>query len=226
MESHFHNELSIYHRLKNSILKQEYGPKERLVESVIAEKFGVSRTPIREALRKLSYEGLVDIIPNQGGVFVAQPSLEEMIQIFSCRMLIERETTKKATQAITSKDIECLEKISERQREIYMGNKVFSEFFDNNIEFHMIIAKKCNNIYYIKYLEELLNRGNLYLLFFDKFQSTNLDESLAVKEHSRIINALKAKNIDESGNAMYDHIKTTYLSLSRSMLELMGPSSL
>jgi DNA-binding GntR family transcriptional regulator len=226
MESQFHNELSVYHRLKNSILKQEYGPKERLIESVIAEKFGVSRTPIREALRKLSYEGLVDIIPNQGGVFVSQPSLEEMIQIFSCRMLIERETTKKATQAITPKDIECLEKIAERQREIYTGNRVFFEFFDNNIEFHMIIAKKCNNIYYIKYLEELLNRGNLYLLYFDKFQSTNLDESLAVKEHSRIINALKAKNVDESGNAMYDHIKTTYLSLSRSMLELMGPSSL
>ncbi len=218
-------EISIYQQIKTAILKREYLPSDRLVEITIAEKLGVSRTPIREALKKLSYEGLVDIVHNTGA-FVAQPSLEEMIQVFSCRMLIEKETTRLATREITSKAIAALEKIVARQDEIYGSSKDFEKFIESNNDFHMTIARYCNNKYYIRYIEELVNKSNLYLIYFDKFQSTNKEDSAALREHARLIDALKRKDAEESSCAMYDHIKTTYIGLTSGMLERMGPNQM
>ena len=215
-------ELTVYHKIRSAIWRREFLPNEQLVESTLAEKLSVSRTPIRTALKKLSYEGLVSIISGKGA-FVAQPSLEEMMQVFSCRLLIEKETTMLTAKTISVKDITYLEKLLEKQYKIYTSNKDFEKFLDSNLEFHILIAQNCQNKYYIKYVEELVIKSNLYLIYYDQFSATNPEDSATLREHNKIINALKEKNVDESGKAMYTHIKTMYISLLGSMVEQLGP---
>ena len=216
-------ELTVYHKIRSAIWKKELLPNAQLVEATLAEKLGVSRTPIRTALKKLSYEGLVNIISSKGA-FVAQPSIEEMIQVFSCRLLIEKETAALAAKAISVKDLTYLEKLLEKQHKIYTTNKDFESFLDNNLEFHTLIAHNCQNKYYLKYVEELVIKSNLYLIYFDQFHSTNPEESATLREHTKIITALKEKNAEESGKAMYTHIQTMYRNLLGSMVEQLGPT--
>lgn len=213
-------ELNVYHRIRSAIWKRELLPNEQLVEITLAEKLGVSRTPIRTALKKLSYEGLVNIISSKGA-FVAQPSIEEMIQVFSCRLLIEKEATMLAAKAISAKDISYLEKLFEEENKIYTSNKDFEKYLDNNLKFHIMISNNCQNKYYSKYVEELAVKSNLYLIYFDDL--TNPEESHSLKEHARIITALKEKNAEESGKAMYAHILTMYNFLLERMLKQFGP---
>ncbi len=213
-------ELKIYQRIRSAIWKKEFLPNEQLAEATLAEKLGVSRTPIRAALKKLSYEGLVNIVSSKGA-FVAQPSIEEMMQVFSCRLLIEKETTMLAVKALSVKDINYLEKLLEEQNKIYTSNKDFEKYLDNNLKFHTTISNSCQNQYYSKYVEELVIKSNLYLIYFDKL--TDPGESHSLKEHANLISALKEKNADESGKAMYTHIQTMYKFLLERMIKQFGP---
>lgn len=78
----------VFEHLRNSILNGELDPGERLMELQLAEQLGVSRTPIREAIRKLELEGLVEMIPRKGA-YVADLSIKDILDVLEVRMYLE-----------------------------------------------------------------------------------------------------------------------------------------
>lgn len=214
-------EMKVYNMIRQAIWTREIPPNSKLVEATIAEKFGVSRTPIRAALKKLSYEGLVTIIPRKGA-FVTQPTIEEFMEVFSCRLLLERETARLAAKNITSNQIGRMKKLIENQINEH-SSKNFEEFINHNNEMHMIVAEASHNSYYIKYVGEMLTKSNIFLIFYDRFYSTSIEESHALKEHKELIAALETRDANLCAETMYNHVKNTYKNLTMAIFESVTP---
>jgi DNA-binding GntR family transcriptional regulator len=207
----------VYDELKDAIIQRRLYPNMQLTEASIAEKMGVSRTPIRGALKRLEYDGLVRIIPNKGA-FVAQPSIDEYKDIFACRLLLEREAAGYAAEKITDEELheygeyQALEKIAYKNRD-------FAGFVSANNSMHMIIAKASGNAYYIKYIKEQLLKSTIYLVHYDTFYTKSYEELNSVGEHERLIKALLTRDKKLARFAMEEHIKSIFENLNLASFE-------
>lgn len=200
-----------YSYIKQKIISKELLPLEQIVETEIAFQTGISRTPIRSAIKKLGYEGLLTIKPNKGA-FVVSPSAKEVRDIFACKKLLETEAIRLACENITDRELKQMEKLV-KQEPIAFKEKDFSSFLNNNYNFHMTIAKASNNSYYTHYIDELMTKSNVFLIFFDDFMSTTFEESDAHKEHLAILQALQEHDLERCVKEMAWHGENTYETL-------------
>lgn len=207
MENAFTPEEYIYNLVKDRIIKRELFPKNKITELQLAEETGISRTQIRMALQKLSYEGLIDLIPNRGA-FVSSPTLKEIVSVYECKNVLEAAAIEKACLYITDHELEILEEILNYGIQEHT-NKDLQSFILMNKEFHMTIARISRNKCYEKFINELIDKSNVYLIFYDTFISIPIEESIAIKQHYKILNALRSKNIDECIEASINHNKVT-----------------
>src|SRR4030042_7204254 len=109
---------SVAHRLRQLIVSRELRPGERIVQSELAEQFGVSRTPIREALHKLASDGLVILSPHKGAS-VADFSISELDGIYSIRIALEGYGAYLAARQITNTDFDSLAALLDRMQEVF-----------------------------------------------------------------------------------------------------------
>ncbi len=210
-QSRISAEEAAYLYIKNKIINKELRPAEQIVEMDVADASGISRTSIRSAIRRLGYEGLLVVRPNRGA-YVANPSLEELRDIFACKRLLETEAIRLASHQITQIQLQQMEQLVNKSPQSFY-EKNFSAFLALNKEFHMIIAQASQNLCYIKYIDELLTKSNVFLIFYDDFMLTSFDESDAHKEHCSILSALQQKNENLCVDEMRRHSDSTYESL-------------
>jgi DNA-binding GntR family transcriptional regulator len=107
---------TVYAQVRHAILTGALRPKERITENQIAERFGLSRTPVREAFRRLEAEGLIVVVP-QRGAFVSQPSLEDILEIYQIRTPLECMAARIAADAITEAQLGRLEELVAVERD-------------------------------------------------------------------------------------------------------------
>lgn len=195
-------EEKIYETIKSAIINRELAPGTKLSEETLAKTLDVSRTPIRSALRRLTYEMYVQIIPKRGA-FVNQPSPKEVKDVFEMRRLIEDYAVKKACESeillTESNKIEGLIASEQRAYESQDLSKVLVEVHDIHIE----IAKLSNNQILISQLRELISLTNIYLAFYSEMR---LDIPESPKEHLDILEAIKSRNSILAREKMSDHI--------------------
>lgn len=194
----------VYNKLKNSILHRQLAPGTQLVESTISERLQVSRTPIRNAIKKLASEGLINIIANRGA-FVIQPSLDEITQAYEARIELECVAVKLSMSRITKEDIYTLKLLVDNEREAFK-QKDMDKFLTANENFHMTLVKKSNNKFLIEFMQKLVNQINVYLQLFDTFYNVNFDESDSIKEHLHIIDLIEKKDYEELDKSLREHI--------------------
>ena len=157
----------VYTELRHEIITKQKKPGQRLPEVNIAVQMGVSRTPVREALRRLASEGLVLIIPNSGAR-VASPSRREMEDAYVVREDLEVLAVRLAAGRVSDRHLRRLEEtlleeeraFSERNLELYL---------EVNEGFHKIIAEASGNRVLKEYVENILARTNVYIVFYDPF---------------------------------------------------------
>lgn len=125
--------------IKDGVLK----PGERLMEIQLADELGVSRTPIREAIRKLELEGFVVMVPRRG-TYVADISLKDISQVFEIRGALEELAAGLAAERITPDELESLERILVEINE-YMANDNFDKIVDADVRFHDILYHASRN---------------------------------------------------------------------------------
>ena len=125
--------------IKEGILK----PGERLMEIQLADELGVSRTPIREAIRKLELEGFVVMIPRRG-TYVADISLKDVVQVFEIRSALEELAAGLAAERITPDELEELERILVEINE-YIDRDEFDKIVDTDIRFHGVLYRASRN---------------------------------------------------------------------------------
>jgi DNA-binding GntR family transcriptional regulator len=175
--------------LRESIVKGELKSGQKLTEPELAEKLGISRTPIREAFRQLESEGFLTVIPRRGAV-VSSLTRKEVQDFYEIKSLLEGYAARVAAQRVTKKDIEKLKKINE-QLEALIEEDDVEAFFRKNNEFHNTFIALCGN-------EKLLEiRSNLVQKFLRfRLQALAVPGRLleSVKQHRVIIRALVKKD--------------------------------
>ena len=141
----------VFENLRGAIVEGRLKPGERLMEVQLAEQLGVSRTPVREAIRKLELEGLVVMLPRKGA-YVANMSLKDLIDVLEIRASLEGLAASLAAERITDEDIKKLESIVEEFKDGINESNV-EALLRKDVEFHECIFKSTNN----KKLHQLIN---------------------------------------------------------------------
>lgn len=202
----------VYNKLKSAILNRVLAPGTQLVENTISKKLNTSRTPIRNAIRKLSSEGLINTIPNKGA-FVISPSLEDIVEAYQLRAELECIAIRFCVDKITDKDIEELKKIvKEEYSSILKGNVEL--YLSKNKDFHAYLSRKSNNKFLIKYINEIIDKIDIYLKLQDKIFNVDLNQVSGNKDHSEIIKLLQKKDIASLELVLRNHINSSLKDLN------------
>ena len=198
--------VGILERLRALILTGEYGPDERLIEEQLAERLGVSRTPVRQALTMLEAEGLVEIEPNRGAT-VCSFSIDDVWDIYDLRAVLEGHAARRAAGRIERRELEYL-------RELTGEMEGLAGRFDDheeeiralvglNQEFHWTIVEASRN----RRLGRLINRTvEIPLMFKAFFWYTPHERIISNHYHRQILEALEGGDADRAEIIMREHV--------------------
>jgi len=192
----------VYRVLKTEIIKGSLRPGTKLLEGKIAEQMGVSRTPVREALRELAAEGFVKMSPNQG-VLVNNASIENIQEVLQIRGVLEGLAARLAAKIISEEEINELEKYL-KQMEYYTNKDDSLAFSEVDAEFHELILNICGNNRLIQIRKNLSGQAHRY-----RIRSLNIPGRLkySLKEHLEIVEALKRKDAEQADRLSQKHIE-------------------
>lgn len=191
----------VFNTLRQAILRGEMEPGERLMEIQLAQKLGVSRTPIREAIRKLELEGLVVMIPRKGAE-VAHITEKDMRDVLEVRCTLEELAITLACKNVKQEDIDAL-KTANRVFEAAIVSKDVVNIVDADVSFHDIIYSITNNARLIQIINKLREQMYRYRLEYVKDARTH---SILISEHNDIIQQLSQKNAEQAKIVMRQHI--------------------
>ncbi len=206
-----HSKNSIFEELKLQILQGLFKPRERLLERDLAIRFGVSRTPIREALRKLESLGMVKIAHNQGAQ-VADFSLQDIEDLYLIRLDLEKLAARLATAHVTPQELQSLSGINQRLLAASLA-KDFHKMVEFDQLFHRTLIQICNNQFLIKILEEIRLKSYAISYYIWK-NGKNIKTS--IREHDRIVYALRKKDgkkIEELIEMQLNNSKSFYVNV-------------
>ena len=196
------------HQLRERILGGEYAPGERLGEVELAEKYGLSRTPVREALRRLAAEGLVDITTNKGARVVEYPP-QDLEYIFMIRAHVEGLAARAAAQTATTADIDRLDHIATVLKDhAEAGN--LDEVYRLNAEYHATLNGLAGSPVVSTTVGTLIHASVLQRTLH-AFDDAAMRRS--VNHHLEIVAALRARDGDWAEAVMHAHLLSARASL-------------
>src|SRR5690625_2826591 len=190
--------LQAYNILKQSILDGERKPSERIVESKIATTLGISRGPVREAIRMLIQDGLLEYKDNF--VIVYEPTIKDIVEIFQCRQSLEMLAIKLTIENGEDGLVEALEE-NIRETEKALEDGPLLKQLDQ--QFHTIIINASQNNHLIQLLEMI--KTKIHYMRNSMVKSTFYPT--LINEHEKIVQAIRSKNIDEGTELIKEHIK-------------------
>jgi DNA-binding GntR family transcriptional regulator len=198
----------VYESLREAINLGRLRPGERLMEIQLAEEMGVSRTPVREAIRKLELEGFVAMVPRKGA-YVAGISVKDIVDVFEIRASLEALAAGLAAERITDEEMELLERSLVEISE-FSTNENIKAIVDGDINFHDIIYKASRNqrlVQIITHLQEQIHR----------FRMTSLSQpgrtKIALDEHKSIVEAISDRDVELAQQLAREHIENAEQSL-------------
>lgn len=193
---------SLLGKLQKDILTGKLKPGQKLTEQELCKRYGVSRTPVREALRQLETDGLVENILNRGA-FVIGMTEQDYKDMFELRKAYEVQAVKWAIERITEEEMERLEETFEFMEFYTLRNDV-DKMLTINSGFHQVIYEASHN----RMLKKLLSSYQNYLKY-KGLESAYDDDYLStvLEEHRAIFKAFKDKDIKAGAQAMERHIQ-------------------
>ncbi|WP_291991332.1 GntR family transcriptional regulator [Candidatus Accumulibacter sp. ACC007] len=198
-------------RLRQRIFAHELLPGARIDEQALALDYGISRTPLREALKVLASEGLVTLRPRRG-CFVTEVSEQDLDDIFPLMAMLEGRCALEATTRAQPEDLARLDALHGQLEQFAESNEI-ARFFEANQAFHYQIQEMSGNRrlrQVIQDLRKVLKLTRLFSLSIDG----RLQQSLV--EHAAILAAIKAGDAAGAQAAMHDHILAGRQALARS----------
>lgn len=187
--------------IEQRIVEGEFEDGERLDEVKLATRFGVSRTPLREALRMLAGSGLVELIPRRGA-FVRHPGIVELVEMFEVMAEMEALCGRLAARRISAGELVEIS-VAARACEQALEKDDPDAYYHRNEEFHLLIYKAAGNSFLAAEAIKLQKR----LRPFRRMQLRargRMKQSMA--EHAEILRMLKEGNPDGAANALRSHV--------------------
>ena len=198
----------IYEYLLERIQIGEIESGDRLIETHVAESFETSRTPVREAFRRLEQTGIVERLP-QGGVRVTPVTVETAEEIFDIRGLLEPHAVRLSCERITSEDIQKLRQIETLAWDLIKSTTIEKEekikqVFKLNTQFHDIIYLSTGSSYLVKLINGL---RDIVLRLRAVGVRRNSAWRTAWQEHGQLIEFLEARNKEKASELMKKHVE-------------------
>ncbi len=195
----------VHKLLKEMILKGELELGQHLAQDELADRLGVSRTPLLSALSKLEREMLVESVPRKGS-YVRSYSHEELLGIYDIRLRLEPLGARNATEHGTNAEIEELQRITDQYEEIIeQGNA--GRIKSQDYEFHILLMEMSRN----RFLYNIVTSNNIILIANLKGLLKKPRESL--EQHRNILSAVQSRDPDIAEEQMYHHIFTSRAAL-------------
>lgn len=192
----------IAHILREEILNGNLKPGERLNEKELCEKLGVSRTPLREAIRNLEAEGLLETIPNKGSRVVSF-TIDDVEDIYELRIMLESKATEKSVERLTDEHIRELEEIQSELREAVKNEDWY--YVDTlNQSFHRMLFSQGSNERLIKIVSNLNQFGRLIRVTAFAIPGRSLK---VLEEHEAILEAVKQRNAGLARELVAQHLE-------------------
>ena len=203
------NSIRVSKEIEEAILSGQFKPRERLVEMDLISRFGVSRTVIREALKRLEAKGLVRATPYRG-VMVADLTVEEIEEIYFVRAELEKIAARLVLEHITQSDIQNLKRLS-KEVERHLRSKTH-QMIEIDSEFHRMIFKACRNSYLYEMIDYLRTKAHIV-----RFNAWSLPHRIdqSILEHREMIRAIEDRNLSQFEKLIVKHLtisKNSYLS--------------
>ena len=202
----------VFQTIKENILNGVYKEHEELKENTLATELGVSRTPVREALRQLELEGLVKIVPNKGAC-VTGITKKDVKDIYAIRSLLEGLCARWATEHITDTQIEELEEIVLLSEfHLKRGKKEQSQqVTELDGKFHEILYEASDS----RILKHVLSDFHKYVRMARKASVTDHARAeKSIEEHKNILQALKDKDADRAESLANAHMMNVMKNLN------------
>ena len=189
----------VFESMREAIIGGVLKPGERLMEIQLAEEMGVSRTPVREAIRKLELEGLVVMIPRKGA-YVAEVSLKDLANVFEIRAALEGLAASLAAERVTDDEVEKMERLL-----LYKEgeNQTIEDIVITDTDFHAMVYNASRNERLVQMLENLREQ-------IQRFRATSLAVPGrvrdAIEEHRAIVEALARHDMEGAKELAEGHI--------------------
>lgn len=210
---------AIYEALKQDILNLTLAPGDPLDETSLSERFGTSRTPVREALVRLVAEGLASTLPNRNTI-VSVLDFASLPPYLDALTLLYRLSCRLAAQHRTEADLDSIMAAQEKFL-ASVARQDALEMLHTNRDFHIAIAEAGKNPYYTEFFARLLNEGmRLLRLYYKRF-----DDQLPAQyanEHEGLIEAIAAQNADLAESLGADHAMQIVVQLQTLLVPKAG----
>jgi DNA-binding GntR family transcriptional regulator len=203
------NSIRVTKEIEEAILSGQFKPRERLIEMDLILKFGVSRTVIREALKRLEAKGLIRTTPYRGAI-VADLTIEEIEEIYFVRTELEKIAARLVIKHITPAEIQHLKKLS-KEVERNLREKTH-QMIEEDSQFHRMIFKACRNDYLYDMIDYLRTKAHIV-----RFNAWSLPHRIeqSIVEHREMIKAIENRNLPQLEKLIVNHLtfsKDSYMS--------------
>lgn len=196
---------SLYDELWKRIVNLEFAPGSRLSDELLAKELGVSRTPMREALYRLSQVGLVRVSPRRG-FFMPTVTRDDAIEVYDFRTALETFATRIATPLLTEVDLTSRIEGHQRDREHATSRSPvdIEEFVHSDLLLHDLLLQRAGNRRMRRILADLTGQLSIIHLRIARAPQWR---TAAIEEHGRILEALAARDADRAAKAMEAHLR-------------------
>jgi DNA-binding GntR family transcriptional regulator len=198
--------------IREAIISGILKPRERLMEIQLAEELGVSRTPIREALRKLELEGFIVMVPRKGA-YVADLTFKDIADVFEIRAALEGLAAGLAAERITDDELENMERLLVEKAEAIAENDI-DKLVNADTKFHDALYRGSRN-------ERLTNIISNLREQIQRFRTTSLSypgrSKQSLEEHRSIVEAIQSRDPQKARQAAQDHIENAENSMIESI---------
>ncbi len=202
----------VFTTLRQAILKGELQPGERLMEITLANRLGVSRTPIREAIRKLELEGLVVMVPRKGA-HVAHITEQELNDVLEVRRGLEEMAIEKACERITEDELLRLEAAAKTFSSLVNSDDLLA-LAEADVKFHDVIYDATHNRRLVQILNNLREQMYRYRMEYLKDADSR---KLLDEEHKEICNAIRKRDIQRAHAYICQHIDNQQRGIVKSL---------
>lgn len=201
----------LFEKLQRDIILGNIKTKSKLTEQEICDKYNVSRTPVRDAIKQLAKDGLVELIPNRGA-FVRGFSAQDFSDMQVLRTIYEVKATEWAIERITREEFADLEETFEFM-EFYTKRVDAEKMANINMSFHQLIYESSHN----HMLSKVLSTYQIYSKYYNISRIHNQDYlEILLEEHRQIFEAFKARDVLAGRRAMLNHMQNSMLRCNNS----------
>ncbi len=207
------NSIRVSKEIEEAILSGQFKPRERLIEMDLISRFGVSRTVIREALKRLEAKGLVRATPYRG-VVVADLTVEEIEEIYFVRAELEKIAARLVLKHITPAEIQQIKKLS-KEVEKHLRSRTH-QMIEVDSEFHRMIFNVCHNSYLYDMIDYLRTKAHIV-----RYNAWSLPHRIeeSILEHREMIKAIESRDLSQFEKLIVKHLT---FSKDRYMSQLKG----